>query len=36
MTDYIKALIETQAIGAFRVAMTMPLGHVLDRIKTYK
>ncbi|CAD8066038.1 unnamed protein product [Paramecium primaurelia] len=36
MGDYIKALIETQVIGAFRVALTMPLEHVLDRIKTYK
>lgn len=36
MGDYLKAVIETQLIGAFRVAVTMPLEHVLDRIKTYK
>ncbi|CAD8112443.1 unnamed protein product [Paramecium primaurelia] len=36
MTDYLKAVIETQLIGAFRVAIIMPLEHVLDRIKTYK
>ncbi|CAD8190093.1 unnamed protein product [Paramecium pentaurelia] len=36
MTDYLKAVIETQLIGAFRVAVTLPLEHVLDRIKTYK
>ena len=36
MTDYVRAVIETQLIGAFRVAITMPLEHVLDRIKTYK
>lgn len=36
MGDYLRAVFETQLIGAFRVAVTMPLEHVLDRIKTYK
>lgn len=36
MNDYLRAVLETQLIGAFRVAVTMPLEHILDRIKTYK
>jgi solute carrier family 25 citrate transporter 1 len=36
MSDYLRAVLETQLIGAFRVAVTMPLEHILDRIKTYK
>lgn len=36
MHDSLKAIIETQLIGAFRVAVTLPIEHVLDRIKTHK
>jgi|APCry1669189241_1035207.scaffolds.fasta_scaffold220364_1 hypothetical protein len=35
MDNPLKAILETQTVGILRVAVTMPIEHSLDRLKTH-